>query len=116
VGVLLGASKGQGGKVDGAQVGKGIVGITVGGDVGVVDGGMEGDGMAVHGARVGDNDDGKSEVGYKVVGENDAWTPVGSEVGVAEDGVVDEGLAVEGMAVEGATLVGATEHGSALHW
>ena len=54
VGVLLGASEGQGGKVDGAQVGKGIVGITVGGDVGVVDGGtvcaivlgaMEGDSL-----------------------------------------------------------------------
>jgi hypothetical protein len=56
VGVLLGASEGQGGKVDGAQVGKGIVGITVGGDVGVVDGGMVC--AVVLGAMEGDSLDG----------------------------------------------------------
>jgi hypothetical protein len=106
-GAAVGASEGEGGRLDD----EGMVGGSVGSGVGVADDGTADDGMAVDGAKVGESDEGKSEVRGKVLGASD----VGSDDGAVEDGLADEGPAVEGTTVEGATLVGTAVHASVLH-
>ena len=106
-GAAVGASEGEGGRLDD----EGMVGGSVGSGVGVADDGTADDGMAVDGAKVGESDEGKSEVRGKVLGASD----VGSDDGAVEDGLADEGPAVEGTTVEGLALVGAEVHASVLH-